>query len=273
MRKAFTHITVPKFSASHLALAEVCATELWNGFDYQTGKALPVSDEALLVMFATPTFAMYASPRTQQTFTELDVRDLIRVARLKALFRSTQVTDFQGAITAYRKTALAAYRGWKNKTIKLSNPYDYATRATLDWSPKFVNNSRVSPNGNHRVPLACRILFFAMPDMMVFNFSNGLATKMRLQSRPQAALPYFNKYLYEGLHHNKVLLKNLKMPQSTTLNKEIWHAANKNDWWQRRVLDLALLLHFGVVAATPQLRTKGRQLAATWKGHKQYTYP
>jgi hypothetical protein len=269
MAKALTHITVPKFSASHLALAEVCATELWNGIDYQTGKELEFSDEDLLVMFATPTFAMYNSTSTKQTITELDIRSLIRIAKLKALFRSEQPTDFQGAIAAYRASALAIYSGWKKNTLKLANPYDYATQAIRDWSVKFVNNTGVSPNGNHRVPLACRILFFAMPDMMVFNFSNGLAIKkMCLQSRPQAAIPCFNKYLYEGLQLNNVLLTNLNMPKPTALSEDIWISAKNGDWWQRRVLDLALLLHFGLASATPQLQTKGRQLAARWAAKK-----
>ena len=264
MGTAFRHIPVPKFSANHLALAEVCAIDLWNGFDYQTGKECDLSDEDLLVMFATPTFAMYQSTTTRQTLTELDMRELIRVAQLKALFRSAQTTDFQGAISAYRATALAVYSGWKKKRLKLANNYDYATQAILDWSVKFVNNSSTSLNGNHRVPLACRILFFAMPDMMVFNFSNGLAKKMRFQSRPQAAIPIFNKYLCDGLQLNKVLLKKLEMPKPTVLSEDIWTEAKKGDWWQRRVLDLALLLHFGLVSATPQLQTKGRQLAARW---------
>jgi hypothetical protein len=268
MPKAFSHIPVPKFSANHLALAEVCAVDLWNGFDYQTGKVCDVSDEDLLVMFATPTFAMYRSTRTRQTLTEIDMRELIRVAQLKALFRSAQVTDFQGAISAYRATALAVYSGWKKKKLKLANDYDYATEAILDWSVKFVNNTSVSLNGNHRVPLACRILFFAMPDMVVFNFSNGLAKKMRFQSRPQAAIPIFNKYLSDGLQLNKALLTKLEMTQRTKLAEDIWLDANKGGWWQRRVLDLALLLHFGLVSATPQLQTKGRQLAARWASSK-----
>ena len=87
MAKAFAHVPVPKFSANQLALAEVCAVELWNGFDYQTAKEFDVSDEDLLVMFSTPTFAMYKSARTRQQLTELDLRELIRVARLNALQR------------------------------------------------------------------------------------------------------------------------------------------------------------------------------------------
>jgi len=268
MPNAFAHIPVPTCSANHLALAEVCALDLWNGFDYQTGKKCDVSDEDLLIMFATPTFAMYKSKRSKQAFTELEIRGLIRLANLKGLFRSTQPTDFQGAIAAYRTTALSAYTGWKKKTIPLANPYDYATRATLDWSVKFVNNPNVSLNGNHRIPLSCRILFFAMPDMMVFNFSRGLATKMQLHTRPQAAIPYFNKLLFDGLTLNEALLDNLNMPKPTKLNEDIWLSAKKGDWWQRRVLDLALLLHFGIMSATPQLQTKGNQLAASWATRK-----
>jgi hypothetical protein len=268
MPRALSHIPVPKFSASQLALAEVCAIDLWNGFDYQTGKECEASDEELLIMFASPTFAMYKSTRTRQGLTEFDMRKLIRVAQLKALFRSTQATDFQGAITAYRATAFAVYSGWKKKQLKFANTYDFATHAILDWSVKFVNNTSASLNGNHRVPLACRILFFAMPDMMVFNFSNGLAKKMRFQTRPQAAIPIFNKYLYDGLNVNQVLLKNTKIPEPTRLAGDIWTAAKKGGWWQRRVLDLALLLHFGLVSATPQLQVKGRQLAASWAAAK-----
>jgi len=266
--KAFTHITVPKFSPNQLALAEVCAIDLWNGIDYQTGKESDVSDEDLLVMFASPTFAMSKSTRTRQTITELDMRTLIRVAKLKALFRSAQETDFQGAITAYGTTALATYTEYKKKSLRLPNQYDYATQATLDWSVKFVKNTSVSLNGNHRVPLACRILFFSMPDLMVFNFSNGLAKKMCLQTRPQVAILYFNQYLYDGLQLNQSLLKNLKMPKPTVLANDIWRSANNGDWWKRRVLDLALLLHFNLVSATPQLQTRGRQLAARWSARK-----
>jgi len=268
---AFTHITVPKFSANQIALAEVCAIELWNGYNYQTGKKSDVSDEDLMVMFSTPTFAMFHSPHSLSNITELDIRELIRLANLKALFRSSQPTDFQGAIAAYRSTALSTYIGWKSKKLTLANPYDYATRATLDWSVKFVNNPKASLNGNHRVPLASRILFFSMPDMMLFNFSNALATNMRLQSRPQAAIPIFNKYLFDGLQLNNNLLKILEFPKPTRLSEDIWTAALHGHWWQRRVLDLALLLHFNIVSAAPNLHSKARLLAAQWAARSKPT--
>ena len=264
MPQSLAHVPVPKFSAYHIALAEVCAIALWNGYDYQTGKKLSSSDEDFLIMFSTPTFAMLKSLTTTHTLSEIDIRELINVARLKALFRSTQATDFQGAIASYRTTALPIYSGFKRKTLRLPTPYDYATQATLRWSVKFVNNPRVSPNGNHRVPLAVRILFFAMPDMMVFNFSNRLSKAMCFQSRPQAAIVGFNRFLYEGLKRNKLLLDKVQMPMPITLSDQIWLAAKRGEWWQRRVLDLALLLHFRLIYATSQLQNQAQQLAAQW---------
>jgi len=269
MAIAFVPIPVPKFSPNHLALAEVCATEIWNGYDYQSGKASDISDEDLLLMFSVPTFIQYKNAKTTRSFTELEPRELIRAARLKALFRSNQPTDFQSAIASYRTTAFAIYKQMKQGKPVLAHPYDYATQAILSWSVKFVSNPNVSLNGNHRVPLACRILFFAMPDMMVFNYSNGLSKAMRFQKRPQAAIPNFNKYLYEGLILNFSLIKELKMPEPKSLPEEVWLAANQGGWWHRRVLDLALLLHFNLVTATPQLQTKGRQLAAQWAATKK----
>lgn len=270
MPLGLTHIKVPKFSPQTMALAEVCALELWNGIDYKTGKNLDASDEDFLYMFARPTQAIYKNPNTTQSLKEVDIRELIRVANLKALFRSHQPTDFAGAISAYQSTAMTTYTGWRNKTLALPDPYSYATKATLDWSLQFVNNtSGISINGNHRVPLACRILFFSMPDMMVFNFSNALAKGMCLQSRPQAALPYFNKYLFEGLLLNSKLLSKLKMPQPKILNLEDWQMVKNGNWWERRVLDLALLLHFNLVRPTSTLQIAAKQLSANWSSSKK----
>jgi hypothetical protein len=119
------------------------------------------------------------------------------------------------------------------------------------------------------VPLASRVLFLAMPDMMVFNFSNGLAKKMRFQSRPQAAIGNYNKIMSEGLVRNKQLLNKLHMPAPTVLNTEIWLAAKKAKWWQRRVMDLALLLNYRLVTAKRELKIEGANLATKLRTAQQ----
>ena len=262
MPKAFQPIAVPKFTLPQLVLADLCAREIWYGISYETGKELEASDEELMYFFASPVFKLYSNPKTRQRFTELDIRLLIRSARLKALFQTSNGTNFKKGIAAFKSTAFKTYKGWKTGTLQLAAE-TYATKATLDWGMSFVDNPFAgSVNGNHRVALANRILFFALPDMLVFNFSDALKKKMQLQSRPQAALPHFNKLLHEGLIKNNKLLALFDMPPPTVLSDTVWTAARNAGWWQRRVLDLALLLHFSVTTTTPSLRTQARQVTA-----------
>ena len=52
------------------------------------------------------------------------------------------------------------------------------------------------------------------------------------------------------------------MPKPTILGDDVWTRAKKNGWWQRRVLDLALLLRFRVFVARRELQVLARALAA-----------
>jgi hypothetical protein len=255
---------VPKFSAYQVKLAELCALDLWNGIDYETGKEMEVSDEELLVDFAVPFQLMIKNPATTNGITEASIRRLIRVAKLKALFRSTQPTDFLAGIKTITNQVVPIYKDWKNKKVKLT-PIGYGLKATIDLGAGFVTNPNPTKRGNYRVPLASRLLFFAVPDMLVFNYSNALSEAMLFQKRPQDAIPFFMESLQQGLIVNKVLFGKLKMPPPKLLGTVMWKRVNQFKWWHRRVLDLALLLHFGVVSARPALRNKARQLTANVK--------
>ena len=244
--------TVPQFSLHEIRLAYLCAWHLWDGLDFETGKEIECSDEDLLVRFAVSFQATRANP-TRQFITEQNIRQLIRVARLKALFRSANSTDFQKGIRAIKKSTIPIYNSWRFAKRRLT-PTGYATKAILELGMGFVNQSHSSSiNGNYRVPLASRILFFAVPDMLLFNYSNGLGKAMNFQSRPQAAISYFNQELHEGLQRNQALLARCKLPPPISLNHDMWKEIEKHGWWQRRVLDIALLIHFNVAHAHPDL--------------------
>ena len=83
---------------------------------------------------------------------------------------------------------------------------------------------------------------------------------MILQTRPQDALPYFNAIMAKGMVTNKVLLAKTLMPQPTVMSLTLWKRAEKNGWWKRRVLDLALLLHFRCMTARVDLQREARRL-------------
>jgi hypothetical protein len=96
--------------------------------------------------------------------------------------------------------------------------------------------------------------------MMIFNYSNELGKAMHMQIRPQAALTNFNKLLSDGLHLNRVLFNKLKLPERSALSQSNWDKINNTDWWKRRVLDLALLIKYGVSIPHPSLIRKARTL-------------
>lgn len=252
-------IPVPKFTAFEIKQAELCATALWEGIDFRTNK-LMISDQLLLNNFFVSFQRLVRRPTLPSIITIPQLQELIRVAELKAMYRSTLPLDFNKGISSITTQVVPIYKasvGMQPAHTRLNA----GVKAVMDLSICWVNNPKKSLNGNYRVPFSSRILFYCTPELMVFNFSNELAKKMQLQSRPQAALPQFNKLLEEGLQLNAVLLGKLKLPGRSALTESNWNKINKTDWWQRRVLDLALLIKFRI--STPHSSFTRQARAAT----------
>ena len=64
----------------------------------------------------------------------------------------------------------------------------------------------------------------------------------------------------EGMVTNRLLLAKAVMPQPTAMSLALWKRAEKNGWWRRRVLDLALILHFRCMTARIELQREARRL-------------
>jgi hypothetical protein len=257
MPAALTPIPVPKFSKLHIIHAELCAQDLWNGIDYETGKRKKYSDEEYLILF-NPINQPVLNPNQVQILKKV-IHTFIVDAKMKALYRSTKPMDLNQALASFTSTAGTVYAGYKSGALVLPKIYQYGTIAALDWGTQFVVKQPGSnaTNGN-RIPLSNRILFYAMPGLKIYNLSNPLTKKMRLQSRPQAALPNFNKIMYEGQLLNHLHLSALKPPKSTAISDEIWTSKVRKDWWERRVLDLAMLIHHQVATPRSELYQQAR---------------
>jgi hypothetical protein len=261
MAKGKKHLSVPLLSPYAIKLAELCAIDLWNGVDYETGKPIDASDDELLLTFYLPIKRMYLRGASSNTITEDDVRLIIKQGKLKALYRSHLPLDFNKGLNAIKSQCLPIYKGWRNGTMQLT-PTGYATKASLELGISFVQTSKApTRNGNYRVPLSTRILFYALPDMLMFNYSNALGKALNLQSRPQSAIPYFFEIMSKGLEKNAKELAKLKMPSSVFLSQVDWARIKKHGWWERRVLDLALMIHFKLSTPRIDLQRLARQLA------------
>ncbi len=249
MPKIKQFLKVPTFTIDELRLAHLCALELWEGREFDTKKTAYRSDEELLHEFSLRFNATKANANTLLQIDEDLVRELIRVARLKALYRSTSKMNFVNASNTIAISTVNLYNNWVANHATLIS-HQQTSRAVFDLAAGFVNQppNIITPK-YFRVSLASRVLFFAVPEMLFFNFSNGLNKAMNFQSQPQKAITIFNRELFDGLLRNDVLLSRCHMPQPKILSAQTWNAANSNGWWKRRVLDIALLLHFKVAYA------------------------
>jgi len=254
-----TPIPVPRFTVLEIKVAELCAEALWSGIDFRTNEFSEISDETLLNNFYVSFQRLVRHPALPSLITETELKQLIRITDMKAMYRSTLKLDFPLGIDAIANQVVPIYRESIGRSPTFSR-LNYGVKSVMDLSLCWINNPKPSINGNYRVPFSTRLLFFCAPEMMIFNFSNDLAKKMQLQTRPQAALRQFNELLERGLHTNRVLLNGLKLPQRSALNKTNWSRINRTDWWQRRVLDIALLIRFHISTPHIDFSRKARSL-------------
>ena len=259
MAKGRLPLTVPKLTPYEVKLAELCALDLWEGINYETGEHID-RDELFLGNFGTPASALYSGRSNTLNVSVQDFHTFVIAGGLKRQYQTSNGTDLGKGISAFNSAVLPSYKTWRKKTTTPSS-VDLVTKAVVEWSPSFVKNPNTGSRvGNHRISIACRFLFYAYPDFPVFNFSDALSESLNLQKRPQAAIPYFNEILAQGMNTNKVLLAKTVMPQPTSMSLVLWKRAEKNGWWKRRVLDLALLLHFRCMSARIELQREARRL-------------
>lgn len=259
MAKGKLPLAVPKLTAYKVKLAELCALDLWEGINYETGKHI-TRDELFLGNFGTPAASLYRGRSNTLNVAVQDFHNFVIVAGLKSQYQTSTGTDLAKGISAFNAAVLPAYTTWKRNPTTQSS-VDLVTKAVIDWSPSFVKNpNRASRIGNHRISIASRFLFYAYPDFPVFNFSKALSKSLNLQYDSQAAIPYFNEIMAKGMETNKLLLSKTKMALPTSMSVVLWRRAEKHGWWKRRVLDLALLLHFRCMSARIELRREARRL-------------
>lgn len=242
---------IPKFTRAELEVANLCATALWYGINFETGDMNLPSDAHMLNNFA---FNFYHFHKTKKRFSPdifvSDVKVLITACGIKMLFRGIAEMDLRKGIDALYDDVYPHFR----KALKSANrisTYQVAVKCLESLSKGLVKN----PAGN-RLNLASRILFFLSPNLQTFNMNNSIAKFFGLQSRPHHHYAEYFALFSKGLVTNQTNLSKYKMPPARDmLDSVTWNEASRTDWWKRRVLDLAVLLHTNPkIAVNPNLR-------------------
>lgn len=236
-------LSVPKFTKTEIERANKCAILLWNGVSYIDGKAI-VSDRDFYIYFNT---TLKSVLKAKSTFNPKTLHDLIITCHLKAMLRTQHQLSYpkmeQWLRNNYSKnTKLSRLKGLKRTEKRRIS----GNRLVLGVG-KSVVKSGVSVSAGFRVPFSSRLLFFACPNLLIFNFANPLAVeKMHFQARPQVAYPFFSSAMLDGLRLNWIYLSLFNVPRNSSVREPAVDRLRKTDWWARRVLDLALIIRLGV---------------------------
>lgn len=128
--------------------------------------------------------------------------------------------------------------------IRLRTRWEFGKNCTNDLA-ELLNVSKVTGQftrgAGDQKALASRVLFFAMPEIHCYNYSQPLIDKLEKQcSLQNDTVDGVCEKMNELFLLHETELKNLPRPKFDDLNR-LETAINAGDWWERRVLDLAIL--------------------------------
>jgi len=242
---------IPKFTKAELNRANLCATALWYGINFQNGNFTHISDASLMSNFA---FNFYHYHKNKKKFSPdifvADVRELILACGIKMLFRGIAEMDLRKGIDSLYKDVYPQFLKSQKNPNRMST-YQVSVKCLESLSKGLVKNP-----ASNRLNLASRILFFLSPNLHTFNMNNSVAKFFGLQSRPHHHYAEYFELFSKGMVTNQTHLSKYKMPPARDgLDIVTWNEASRTDWWKRRVLDLAVLIHTSPkVTVDPNLR-------------------
>jgi hypothetical protein len=243
-------IPIPKLTAQEVRVANNCAVLIWNGISYIDGKKT-TSDRDLLVYFSNEFQNIITNPNQQVLLSHNIIHDLIIVSLLKPMYRKQNELSFP-QLFSFLQNQYPLYNQAYNQSPHAAEKLQISTDFVIA-AGKAVVLPGVSVKAGYRVPFLSRLLFFATPHMLVFNYANRLAEKqLNYQSRPHDAYPHYGKDMLSALRNNWTELSKYNIPtEELGQPEQDISLAYNTHWWTRRVLDLALLIKFNVFQPSP----------------------
>lgn len=215
-------------------IIEACcdAIRLWEfGNPNVTKPELAMSDMELLEYFGGAWIDLQKRGKAIAYDTE-KIMGLIHTCEIKkVLIHNPKLDECSKFISSKRFGKLMAAS--ENKSIA----------AKSDYGIKFITDlgKKLSSTGGDQPALASRLLFFAVPQATIFNYSAPLISKLKKRySLADSSLKEVGRVMTELYKHHYKELSELPRPKfPSKLNKSI----KDGGWWERRVLDLAILNH------------------------------
>ena len=225
---------LPRIKTSTYRLAHECSLQLWHGIDYSTG-ANQTSDAALLQNWAGH-FQRALIKNISTRFKLIDLKKLIHTAKLSHYIGINEKIKTQ--LNVCLSTGIKPLYGQKNI-------------GSNDYSENLGTGLAKRLGVGAKIVVASRILFYTIPDRCTFNLNEKVAEKLQMNGHPVKFVTPLVVEIHNKLNTDWKKLEKFKMPyKSAEISEEIWQLACDAGWWQRRVLDIAILLELGIANAT-----------------------
>jgi hypothetical protein len=205
----------------------------WNGLDLKSGRPLNPSDRQLLSQYCQKVINAKRN-KAAVTIGEIEIRDLMRVARLGPLFLNNAI-DYKG---------LAEWLSIEGTHKRIDNAGSLPLQERCDETLamlKEVAGAMHKEDDGQQIALASRILFFALPELPFFNVSSGVASELGIRQHTTNLKAYWDALTALLVKHHAELSQCNRPAEFEKQENPVIKAAMKGDWWQRRVLDYALL--------------------------------
>jgi len=235
---------IPPITKQTYDLANQCALLLWHGINYENGDRQRLSDASMLELLSGK-FLKSIQTKKYTNISKQNYRDILLATGLAFHFRGVKLNTVEANRTLFNDI-VSIYKSRKFNGHFISK-YAYAAQFNALLGEALA---KPKPSGN-KITLASRVLFFTIPSELGFNLSEKVARKLNLKgTAPSYSMQYCEEFS-KALIRDWKQLSSYKMPCRTTeISQIVWNDAYDNGWWQRRILDLAVLLHFKVVSAT-----------------------
>ena len=223
---------MPNLTKENIVDACCEAIKIWEFGDNNVPTPHGRTDKQLITYFGGKWMDRYAN-NLRATLSEEELTALIYTCGIEKILTVRQNRPKLEECGKYLN------KGKFGKFVTVS--LNHRNPARWDYGNKFIKElaTNLSAAGGEHNALASRFLFFAVPQAFVFNYSKPLIDvlkeRVRLTDKTVATVGGEMSKLFEEHHKYLHLLPRPKFPSK--LSKAIKFGS----WWERRVLDLAVL--------------------------------
>ena len=234
-----------KLIISNKDLIRACcrAIYLWEFGDDAVDKAVRKSDKELMKYFGGIWARYTKTKRKNVRYSSKEIEKLIYNCQVRlSQLGNPQLSSISSVLSA--PNTLASHNYVLALPIRRRTRWEFGRNFTKNLAQHLnvsTATGKVVKGAGDQRALASRLLFFAMPKIHFYNISIPLAKKLDTHYGLQANTV---DAIYEKMNElflcNEVALRKLPRPKFSELTG-LSASIKDGDWWERRVLDLAVL--------------------------------